>query len=156
MSAAAQAGPTTVVFASDHAGFALKDALIEIFRGRGDLRVVDLGPTNADRVDYPDYAVKLARQVVGEDADFGVLVCGSGIGMSIAANKVPGARAALVHDELTARLARQHNDARIVCVGSRTMGPLMAEAAVAAFLGADFEGGRHADRVAKIHAHEER
>lgn len=141
----------TVALASDHAGFALKDALVEALRARSDLQVIDLGPATADRVDYPDFAAKLARQVVGADADFGVLVCGSGIGMSIAANKVPGARAALVHDELTARLARQHNDARIVCVGSRTMGPLMAQAAVDAFLAAEFEGGRHADRVAKIH-----
>lgn len=148
--------PITVALASDHAGFELKQALVDALRAREGLRVVDLGPATADRVDYPDYAVKLARQVVGEDADFGVLVCGSGIGMSIAANKVPGARAALVHDELTARLARQHNDARIVCVGSRTLGPLMAQAAVDAFLEAGFEGGRHADRVAKIHAAEER
>lgn len=148
--------PTTVALAADHAGFALKNALADALRARDGVRVVDLGPATADRVDYPDYAVKLARQVVGEDADFGVLVCGSGIGMSIAANKVPGARAALVHDELTARLARQHNDARIVCVGSRTMGPLMAQAAVDAFLDATFEGGRHAGRVGKIHAVEGR
>jgi RpiB/LacA/LacB family sugar-phosphate isomerase len=141
----------TVVLASDHAGFDLKNDLVQALRTRDDLQVIDLGPATADRVDYPDFAAKLARQVVGDDADFGVLVCGSGIGMSIAANKVPGARAALVHDELTARLARQHNDARIVCVGSRTMGPLMAQAAVDAFLGAEFEGGRHAGRVAKIH-----
>lgn len=148
--------PTTVAIASDHAGFELKNALADALRGRAGVRVVDLGPATGDRVDYPDYAVKLARQVVGDDADFGVLVCGSGIGMSIAANKVPGARAALVHDEITARLARQHNDARIVCVGSRTMGSLMAEAAVDAFLGATFEGGRHAGRVDKIHAVEGR
>ena len=140
----------TVVFASDHAGFALKDALVDGLRGQ--VRVVDLGPMTPDRCDYPDYAAKVARQVVNGDADFGVLVCGSGIGMSIAANKVPGARAALVHDELSARLARQHNDARIVCLGSRLLGPLVAERAVISFLEASFEGGRHADRVAKIHA----
>lgn len=142
----------TVLIASDHAGFDLKEDLVRALRTRSDVQVVDLGPATADRVDYPDFAAKLARQVVCGDGDYGVLVCGSGIGMSIAANKVPGARAALVHDALTAQLARRHNDARIVCVGSRTMGVLMAHSAVDAFLDAEFEGGRHADRVAKIHA----
>lgn len=145
----------TVVFGSDHAGFALKEELMAALGGRAGLRLVDLGPVTPDRCDYPDFAAKVARQVVAGDADFGVLICGSGIGMSIAANKVTGARAALVHDELSARLARQHNDARIVCLGSRLLGPLTAQVALEAFLGATFEGGRHADRVVKLHALEE-
>jgi len=144
--------PRTVVFASDHAGVEFKAALVAALDGRPGFRAVDLGPMTAERCDYPDYAGKVARQVVVGEADFGVLICGSGIGMSIAANKVAGARAALAHNELTGRLARQHNDARILCLGSRILGPSLAEATLLAFLDATFEGGRHADRIAKLHA----
>lgn len=146
-----------IALASDHAGFELKQRLAEHLRGsRGEAQVIDLGPASAGRCDYPDFAVKVAEAVNAGDADFGVLVCGSGIGISIAANKVPGARAALVHDETTARLARQHNDARIVCLGARIVGESVAIDCVEAFLRTAFEGGRHADRVAKIHAIERR
>lgn len=140
-----------IAIGSDHAGFDLKQALVQHLSVAGH-RVIDQGPSKAERCDYPDFAESVARAVVNGKVDFGVLVCGSGIGMSIAANKVPGARAALVHDEMTARLARQHNDARIVCLGSRLIGSLVAPAAVDAFLRAEFEGGRHAGRITKIHA----
>ncbi|MEZ4465021.1 MAG: RpiB/LacA/LacB family sugar-phosphate isomerase [bacterium] len=142
----------TVVFASDHAGFELKDALIEGLRGQGAFRVVDLGPMTPDRCDYPDYAAKVARQVAAGDADFGVLVCGSGIGMSIAANKVPGARAALVHDELgPPRAAAQRRPH--VRLGSRLLGPLTAERALGGLPAGHLRGRTpRRSQVAKIHA----
>jgi len=142
-----------IAVASDHAGFDLKQVIVAHLRARlGESHVVDLGPTDAGRVDYPEYAARLARAVVGGQAELGVVVCGSGIGVSIAANKVPGARAALCHDDYTARMARAHNDAQILCLGSRVVGESVALSAVDAFLGATFEGGRHADRVALISA----
>ena len=142
-----------IAVASDHAGFDLKQVIVAHLRARlGESHVVDLGPPDAGRVDYPEYAARLARAVVGGQADLGVVVCGSGIGVSIAANKVPGARAALCHDDYTARMARAHNDAQILCLGSRVVGESVALSAVDAFLSASFEGGRHADRVALISA----
>jgi ribose 5-phosphate isomerase B len=105
-----------------------------------------------ERVDYPDYAVAVARSVAEGETELGVLVCGSGVGVSIAANKVAGIRAATVHDFTSARLAREHNDANIVCMGARFIGEQVAIDALDAFLGATFEGGRHVDRVAKITA----
>ena len=142
-----------IAVASDHAGFDLKQVIVAHLRARlGEPQVLDLGPPDAGRVDYPEYAARLARAVVGGQADLGVVVCGSGIGVSIAANKVPGARAALCHDDYTARMARAHNDAQILCLGSRVVGESVALSAVDAFFSASFEGGRHADRVALISA----
>jgi ribose 5-phosphate isomerase B len=142
-----------IAVASDHAGFDLKQVIAAHLRARlGEAHVLDLGPSDAGRVDYPEYAARLARAVVAGQAELGVVVCGSGIGVSIAANKVPGARAALCHDDYTARMARAHNDARILCLGSRVIGESVALSAVDAFLSAEFEGGRHADRVALIAA----
>ena len=142
-----------IAVASDHAGFSLKQVIVDHLRSRlGEGQVLDLGPGDTQRVDYPDYAARVARAVVAGQAELGVLVCGSGIGVSIAANKVPGARAALCHDDYTARMARAHNDARILCLGSRVIGESVALSAVDAFLSATFEGGRHADRVALIAA----
>lgn len=143
-----------VAIASDHAGYDLKCVLVEHLKALG-VGVLDLGPSSADRVDYPDYGQAVGRAVVEGEAGYGILICGSGIGISIAANKIPGVRAALIHDDLTARLSRAHNDAQIVCLGSRIIGEEVARSAVTAFLSTRFEGGRHERRVAKIHAPEQ-
>lgn len=145
------AGPTTVAVGSDHAGFALKEELAKHLVGRG-LEVVDVGTHSTDRVDYPDFGEAVGRAVVTGRAQLGVAVCGSGIGICMAANKVPGVRAATVHDATSARLSREHNDANVICLGERLTGPQVALDAVDAWLGAEFEGGRHAGRVAKLDA----
>lgn len=136
-----------ILIASDHAGFALKEALKATLP---QLVWVDLGPADASRVDYPDFAEKLSRQIVAHPGDLGVLICGSGIGMSMAANKVAGIRAALVENPVAARLAREHNDANVLCLGARFLACEYAAEIVQAWLGADFSGGRHADRVEKL------
>ena len=140
-----------IAVGADHAGFRLKQLLADRLRALGH-EVFDLGTLNEERVDYPDFAVAVARSVAGGEAELGVLVCGSGVGVSMAANKVAGIRAATVHDFTSARLAREHNDANIVCLGARFLGEQVAIDALDAFLGATFEGGRHIDRVAKISA----
>jgi ribose 5-phosphate isomerase B len=137
--------------ASDHAGFALKQVLVAEATRLGH-EVKDLGPSNDARVDYPDYAAKVGHAVVADPGSLGLLCCGSGIGVAIAANKVPGIRAATVWDEASARLAREHNDANVVAIGARLIGLEAAQRMLAAFLSAHFEGGRHAERVAKITA----
>ncbi len=137
--------------ASDHAGFAVKDFVKELFEKRG-YEVVDLGPQSADRVDYPDFAKKVAEAVASNEGSQGVLICGTGIGMSIAANKVKGIRAAEVHDYYTAQMARAHNDANVLCFGERVVGKGVIESIVEAWCTTEFEGGRHAQRVAKIMA----
>ena len=138
-----------VVAASDHAGLVLRPEAIRAARARG-FEVEDLGPLGAESVDYPDYARKVAQAVAGGQARFGILVCGTGIGMSIAANKVPGIRAALCRTEYEARMARAHNDANVLCLGERVTGLGLAAAVVEAFLVTPFEGGRHARRVEKL------
>jgi ribose 5-phosphate isomerase B len=140
-----------IAIGADHAGFALKQSIAEHLRAAGH-EVLDLGTDSEDRVDYPDYGAAVGRSVAGGDAALGVCVCGSGIGIAIAANKVPGVRAATVHDVTSAHLAREHNDANVVCIGERLTGPAVAVEAVDAFVAASFEGGRHAGRVAKIDA----
>jgi ribose 5-phosphate isomerase B len=140
-----------IAIGADHAGFALKQSIAEHLRAAGH-EVLDLGTDSEDRVDYPDYGAAVGRSVAGGDAALGVCVCGSGIGIAIAANKVPGVRAATVHDVTSAHLAREHNDANVVCIGERLTGPAVAVEAVDAFVAALFEGGRHAGRVAKIDA----
>lgn len=135
--------------ASDHAGFHMKQALAEHLRTGGH-EVVDLGTDNTDSVDYPDFGAALGRAVAAGTVERGVAVCGSGIGICIAANKVHGVRAATVHDVTSARLSRLHNNANIMCVGERFIGPQVAIDAVDAFLATEFEGGRHARRVSKI------
>ena len=112
--------------------------------------VLDLGPENADRVDYPDVGYRLAHAIANGDAAYGVAVCGSGIGISIAVNRNPACRCALVSEPLSASLAREHNDANVVALGARLIGPDMAKACVTAFLSTDFGGGRHAGRVEKL------
>jgi ribose 5-phosphate isomerase B len=136
---------------ADHAGYRLKQLLADRLRALGH-EVLDKGCVSEERVDYPDYAVAVARSVAEGETELGVLVCGSGVGVSMAANKVAGIRAATVHDFTSARLAREHNDANIVCMGARFIGEQVAIDALDAFLGATFEGGRHVDRVAKITA----
>ncbi len=142
---------STIAVGADHAGFVLKQKLADRLRELGH-DVNDLGTHSEERVDYPDFAAAVGRVVAAGDADLGVLVCGSGIGIAIAANKIPGIRAATVHDVTSARLSREHNDANIMCVGSRLTGDEVALDALEAFLGAAFQDGRHTGRVAKIEA----
>jgi len=142
-----------ILIASDHAAFEAKAALLsQLSMVRPQMKLLDLGPYSSARCDYPDFAAKLGHAVVAGEAELGILLCGTGIGMSIAANKISGVRAALAHDELSARLARQHNDANILCLGGRLLGELPLFAAVEAFLNARFEGGRHQGRLEKISA----
>lgn len=136
---------------SDHAGFALKEEVARHLAGRG-IEVVDVGAHSTDRVDYPDYGAEVGRAVVSGRAELGVAVCGSGLGICMAANKVGGVRAATVHDVTSARLSRQHNDANVICLGERLTGIEVAKDALDAWLDAAFEGGRHAGRVAKLDA----
>lgn len=138
-----------IALASDHAGYAEKERLKPLLRELG-LQVDDLGTGSEDAVDYPDYARKVAEQVAAGRAEQGVLVCGSGTGMAITANKVPGIRAAVAWSEETARLAREHNDANVLAIGARTTPPEQIPAIVRAWFSADFEGGHHAERVNKI------
>ncbi|MRI83504.1 MAG: ribose 5-phosphate isomerase B [Nitratiruptor sp.] len=138
-----------VYIATDHAGFAIKEFVKGLFEQRG-YEVIDLGPESGDRVDYPDFAAKVAKAVAADPGSQGVLICGTGIGMSIAANKVPGIRAAEVHDHYTAQMARAHNDANVLCFGERVVGKGVIESIVEAWCSTQFEGGRHATRVAKI------
>ena len=138
-----------VAIGADHAGFAVKEELKAVVRALGHT-VADKGPSSDASVDYPDYAAEVARAVAKGEADRGVLICGTGIGMSIAANKVPGVRAALVNDEKTAELSRQHNDANVFCAGARTLPlPRIAEI-LKVWLSTPFEGGRHQRRLDKI------
>jgi ribose 5-phosphate isomerase B len=135
--------------ATDHAGFAIKENVKQMLHDLGH-EVEDLGTDSAERVDYPDFAHKLARAVLAEEGSFGVLICGTGIGMSLAANKHKGIRAALCHDAYTAQMARAHNDANVLCFGERVVGLGVVESILKAWNETSFEGGRHAKRVAKI------
>jgi ribose 5-phosphate isomerase B len=135
---------------SDHAGFRYKEELSTYLQSLGH-SVRDFGTHSLDSVDYPDFAAAVAHSVASNEAEFGVLVCGSGIGVSITANKVNGVRAANCLTEEMARLARQHNNANVVTVGERLVSLDAAKAIVSAFLETAFEGGRHAGRVQKIH-----
>lgn len=136
-----------VFLASDHAGFELKNELKEAIKGLG-YEVIDLGTNDKNSVDYPDYAHLLASKL--EPNCYGVLVCGTGIGISIAANRHENVRCALCHDEFTARLAREHNDANVIAFGARVIGAGVAISAAEAFLKTEFAGGRHERRVKKI------
>jgi len=135
--------------ATDHAGYVIKAYVKEVVTDLGH-EIIDLGPDSADRVDYPDYAKKCAQAVLEDKGSFGILICGTGIGISISANKVPGIRAALCHDHYTAKLTRLHNDANILCFGERVVGKGVIADMIEAFANTEFEGGRHAERVAKI------
>jgi ribose 5-phosphate isomerase B len=138
-----------IAVGSDHAGFHLKERLAAHLRDRGH-DVVDCGTHSDDRVDYPDFGAAVGRAVRDGEADGGLCVCGSGIGIAMAANKIDGVRAATVHDATSARLTKQHNDANVICIGERLTGPEVATDCVDAWLDATFEGGRHSGRVAKL------
>ncbi len=141
--------PETIAIAADHAGYELKCALKRHLIAEG-FDVLDLGTDNTDSVDYPDLAEVLAQAITDGRTARGVLLCGSGIGMSIAANRFSGVRAALVRDEEAARLARRHNDANVLVLGARLIEPGVAENCLDAFLTTSFEGGRHQRRVRKL------
>ncbi len=138
-----------IAIGCDHAGYVQKNALANFINSLGH-DVIDMGCNSSDRVDYPDFAAKVARAVASGQAQMGVLLCGTGIGMSIAANKIPGIRAANVTRTEMALLARQHNDANVVTLSSRFVDESENERIVEAFLNTAFEGGRHAGRVEKI------
>jgi ribose 5-phosphate isomerase B len=135
--------------ATDHAAYKIKSSVIGILEDLG-CEVVDLGPDNSDRVDYPDFAHRLCLEVLKDEGSYGVLICGTGIGMSLAANKHKGIRAALCHDAYTAQMAREHNDANVICFGERVVGMGVIESILKTFVESEFEGGRHENRVKKI------
>ena len=139
----------TIAVASDHAGFDLKELLKRDLQQAGH-DVLDLGTNSTESVDYPDFGKAMAEAIGSGKAARGVLVCGTGIGISIAANRSPKVRAALVHDVTSARLSREHNDANVVAFGARLIGVEAAREALKIFLATPFEGGRHAGRVAKL------
>ncbi len=141
-----------IALGADHRGFRLKEELKRWLAARGH-EVIDLGPATADRVDYPDYAFEVADAVARRKADRGILVCSTGIGMSIAANKVRGVRAALVTGVRLARLSREHNDANVLCLGADIVSTAEARRIVGVWLRTEFAGGRHARRLAKLARH---
>lgn len=138
-----------IAIASDHAALALKSALVEHMRASGH-EVTDLGPFDDASVDYPDYGYRLANAIAAGEAERGVALCGSGIGISIAVNRNPAARAALVSEPLSAKLSREHNDANVIAMGARLTGVDMAKSCVDAFLSTEFAGDRHLRRVKKL------
>lgn len=140
-----------IVLAADHGGYLLKNSLMEALAAEGH-ELINLGVDNPDSVDYPDQAAQLCAHVLQEGDDFGILCCGTGIGMSIAANKVPGIRCAHLADAYSAAKAREHNNANVIALGGRTLGPDLALDLVHAFMGASFAGGRHQRRLDKISA----
>jgi ribose 5-phosphate isomerase B len=140
---------STIALGADHAGFQLKEALKGWLIDHG-YQVVDYGTHSTESVDYPDYAAQVAEAVADQKVERGVLVCGTGIGMTIAANKVPGVRAALCSDLYTARMSREHNDANVLALGGRLMGPEMALDILRMWLETDFAGDRHRRRLDKI------
>jgi len=140
-----------IAVGSDHAGYELKQRLAQVLQRQGH-DVLDLGTHGTQSVDYPDFAGAVAGAVAGGRAERGLLVCGTGIGMSIRANREPGVRAAKCNDPLEARMARAHNDANVLCLGARVLDPSVAEELLSLFLSTPFEGGRHATRVAKLGA----
>lgn len=144
-----------IAIGSDHAGLCLKERIKEHFADQ-ELCFTDLGTNSTESVDYPDIAQLVAESVARGENDYGILICGTGIGMVITANKVPGIRAALCHDTFTARAAREHNDANVLTIGERVTGAGLACDIVETWLTATFQGGRHQRRLNKIHALEEK
>ncbi|MCD1260905.1 ribose 5-phosphate isomerase B [Paenibacillus athensensis] len=145
-----------IAMGADHAGYRLKDVIIPFIESLGH-QVEDLGCHCGDSVDYPDYALAVCEKVTAGEADKGILICGTGIGMTIAANKVPGIRCALVHDLFSAKATREHNDSNVLAMGERVIGPGVAQEIVSIWLGTEFsEGPRHQNRVGKIKELEDR
>jgi ribose 5-phosphate isomerase B len=141
--------PKKIAIGSDHAGYEGKERAKREIEALG-LEVADKGAVSTDSVDYPDFGAAVGRAVASGEAERGVLMCGSGIGIAMAANKVPGVRAAVCWNEETARLAREHNDANVLCIGARLIDPDLAARMIRVFLETDFAGGRHARRVEKL------
>lgn len=145
-----------IAVGTDHAGVRLKEDIVAVIREMGH-EVVDVGCSCADSVDYPDYALPVCEQVTSGEADRGILICGTGIGMSIAANKVPGIRCALVHDVFSAKATREHNDSNVLAMGERVIGPGLAQEIAKIWLSTPFSSGeRHTQRVGKVKAIEDR
>jgi ribose 5-phosphate isomerase B len=144
-----------IAIGCDHAGLNLKKGIKEYFKDKGVI-FKDFGVETDQSVDYPDIALVVAESVASEESSHGILVCGTGIGMVMAANKVPGIRAALCHDTFTARAAKEHNDANVLTLGERVTGPGLACEIIETWLDASFQGGRHEKRIAKIKAIEEK
>jgi ribose 5-phosphate isomerase B len=138
-----------IALAADHAGYELKDSLA-VWLSEAGHEIIDLGTNGPESVDYPEYGARLGEAIASGRAERGIAICGSGIGISIAANRNPGCRCARVDDPLSARLAREHNDANALAFGARLIGHDMARACVTAFLGTDFAGGRHQRRVDQL------
>lgn len=138
-----------VIIASDHGGFNLKSSVVKKLKEQG-VDITDFGPDNTESVDYPDYAKPVAEKVASGEYDRGILICGTGIGMSIAANKVKGIRCALVHDTFSAHATREHNNSNMLAMGERVIGPGLADDVVDIWLNTEYEGGRHERRVCKI------
>src|SRR5215831_18293320 len=138
-----------IAIGSDHRGFEVKRRIVSLL-GKLGHKVIDVGPQSADSVDYPDFAFEVATAVSTGKVERGILICGTGIGMCIAANKVPGVRAAPCHDSITAEMSRRHNDANILCLSADLLGEELIERMVRIWLETEFEGGRHARRVDKI------
>ncbi|MFC4736505.1 ribose 5-phosphate isomerase B [Bacillus daqingensis] len=144
-----------IVVGSDHAGYALKEQLVPVIEELGH-EVKDVGNHSADSVDYADYGIPAAEMVASGEADRGIIICGTGIGMSISANKVKGIRCALVHDLFSAKATREHNDTNVLAMGERVVGPGIAQEIVKVWLSTEFEGGRHERRVDKMMKYENR
>ncbi|MCI3921426.1 ribose 5-phosphate isomerase B [Paenibacillus sp. TRM 82003] len=141
-----------IAIGADHAGYRLKAELLDTIRSLGH-EVEDFGAHGPESVDYPDFASAVCNRVVGGDADRGILICGTGIGMSIAANKIPGIRCALVHDTFSAKATREHNDTNVVAIGERVVGPGLAQEIISIWLSTEFSGGeRHKNRIGKVQA----
>jgi ribose 5-phosphate isomerase B len=138
-----------VAIASDHRGFHLKEKVISLLKSKGHT-VVDDGPASEASVDYPDFAALVAKKVSNHEVDRGILICGTGIGMAISANKFPGVRAAACADEVTAELSRRHNDLNVLCLSGDLLSSRVTERVVEIWMATEFEGGRHARRVDKI------
>ncbi|WP_130471612.1 ribose 5-phosphate isomerase B [Candidatus Magnetaquicoccus inordinatus] len=136
-----------IAIANDHGGTELKHFLLQQMQKQEGLKIIDLGINDLHSVDYPEYAGRVCQALRAGEAERGILICGTGLGMSMAANRYPGIRAALCHDEFTARLSRQHNDANILVLGGRVTGAPVAEAIVQVWLATAFEGGRHQRRI---------
>ena len=143
-----------IAIGSDHRGYDAKRRIVTLLQNTGQ-EVLDVGPQSADSVDYPDFAFQVAQAVSEGRVDRGILICGTGIGMCIAANKVPGVRAAPCHDSITAEMSRRHNDANILCVSADLLGDELIDRMLRIWLETEFEGGRHARRVEKILRFEE-
>ena len=138
-----------IAIASDHGGFDLKESLVGTLRDKG-FEIDDLGPSNADSVDYPDYGIKLAQAIVEQKVERGIVICGTGVGMSIVVNRFPGVRGTLCSDIYTAKMSREHNDSNILIMGGRVIGKELALEIVEIWLNTKFEGGRHQRRIDKI------